>query len=76
MKPTDITIRTIPGDPVDVIKINKEGIKWRGLTKREYFASLALQGLLHDDINTEHAAFARAAVHLADALIEALNNED
>lgn len=54
-----------------------------GLTKREYFAAAALQGVLanpHDNAKktegmTIDAAIARVAVNLADALIEALNKE-
>jgi hypothetical protein len=43
-----------------------------GLTKREYFAAMALQGLLADNTyNTDVAA--NVAVDFADLLIEALN---
>lgn len=54
----------------------------RGLTKREHYAGLALQGLLADserrsddklDGETCVQATARLAVEHADALIEALN---
>ena len=46
----------------------------RGLTKREYFAAMALQGLLSQSqflINSEK--FAKFGVEAADALIEELN---
>ena len=54
----------------------------KGLTKREYFAALAMQGLLSakgsyfpNQQNTGELA-AWASVHYADALIAALNKED
>ena len=43
-----------------------------GLTKREYFASMALQGLLAND-SALITSKARDAVQAADALIEILN---
>ncbi|QSJ17706.1 hypothetical protein JYQ62_02165 [Nostoc sp. UHCC 0702] len=48
-------------------------IKWTdGLTKREYFAALALQGLLANPNNTITRIQAFEAVKAADALIAAL----
>ena len=45
-----------------------------GLTKREYFAGIAMQGLLADTANTGDIYFiVRDAINLADALIEELN---
>ena len=52
-----------------------------GLTKREYFAAMAMQGLLASFTqksaigawNNETKETAEASVHLADALINALN---
>ena len=50
-----------------------------GLTKREYFAAMALQGLLDWDAEMKatdvHKLPAQHAVAYADALIEALNKE-
>ena len=43
-----------------------------GLTKREYFAAMALQGLLAND-SALITSKARDAVQAADALIEILN---
>lgn len=45
-----------------------------GLTKREHFAGLALQGLLaNSDLTNEDASqYAKDAVSLADKLLEAL----
>ncbi len=47
-----------------------------GLTKREYFAALALQGVLASCVNADpHAdTAATMAVEYADALIAALNS--
>lgn len=46
-----------------------------GLTKREYFAALAMQGLLSCDTDAKHAenAVACFAVTHADSLIKELN---
>lgn len=49
-----------------------------GLTKREYFAGLAMQGLLSNssvikDNNGKLDNYGKTAVELADALLEALN---
>jgi hypothetical protein len=45
-----------------------------GLTKREYFAAMALQGLLTDNESpNSREEFAGYAVKLADSLIEELN---
>lgn len=43
-----------------------------GLTKREYFAALALQGLLSGPKNESPGTAAARAVQCADALIDAL----
>jgi glycerol kinase len=48
-----------------------------GLTKREYFAAMAMQGILSNEDNSYETAEDKAetAVKSADALIEALNKE-
>jgi hypothetical protein len=46
--------------------------KPNGLTKREYFAAMAMQGLLANN-KSEHKYCVIAAVEYADALIEVLN---
>jgi hypothetical protein len=44
------------------------------LTKREYFAAMALQGLLSDSNSKgSYKQFVKDAVKMADALIEELN---
>ena len=48
-----------------------------GLTKREYFASMAMQGLLSNpnDHSLSQKAIAISSVEMADALIKELNKE-
>ena len=47
-----------------------------GLTKREHFAAMAMQGMLADHTcDAEPDAFAEVAVNYADALIAKLNKE-
>lgn len=49
-----------------------------GLTKREYFAAMAMQGILsnpHGGDDRDGDLIARSAVAMADRLIEALNKE-
>jgi hypothetical protein len=53
----------------------KSGIPHPGLTKREYFAAKALQGLLADPTTIISKTIAEDAVKLADHLIEALTND-
>ena len=47
-----------------------------GLSKREYFAAMAMQGILADGITGAPKEFSEWAVKLADSLIEALNKTD
>jgi len=44
-----------------------------GLTKREYFAAMAMQGILSDTADRGENYVAIQSVKIADALIEALN---
>jgi hypothetical protein len=53
----------------------RAGIPHPGLTKREYFAAKALQGLLADPSTIISKNVAQDAVKLADHLIQALSNE-
>lgn len=46
-----------------------------GLTKREHFAAMAMQGIISNGAEMRDENIAGAAVALADALIEALNKE-
>ncbi len=49
----------------------------RGLTKREYFAAMAMQGMLSNNNNITYFTYfekvAKRSVQAADALIKALN---
>ena len=55
------------------------GSKWQlGLTKREYFAALALQGFASKrdhTIDDDYIRTARASIKLADALIAQLDKQ-
>jgi len=68
---------TNPNDPAFLVKtVNADGTpRPCGLTKREYFAAMSMQGLnAHpEDWSAENTA--RYAVEQADALIAALNKE-
>ena len=46
-----------------------------GLTKREYFAAMALQGLLSEQYWASAECAAKYSVDMADALINALNDK-
>ncbi len=53
--------------------------EYLGLTKREYFAAMAMQGTMASDINGDWPdckSQAEYSVKCADALIEALNEEN
>ena len=50
-----------------------DGLKYSGLTKREYFAAMALQTIKFKNYTPEEMA--ENAVKIADALIEELNNK-
>jgi hypothetical protein len=75
-------MKTNPKDPVNPV-VNIEGCVSKGLTKREYFATMAMQGLLagHYEYFTGNAdisvpsEIAKYAALNADALIEELNKE-
>lgn len=57
-------------------RINEDGKETVGLTKREYFAAIALQGLLagHGNDRLTLLGMAKESVKLADLLIEELNS--
>lgn len=67
---------TCPGDPVaplpEMSLADFEQPYRRGITKREYFAAFALQGLL---TRPPSASVAEDAVAMADALMRALNRK-
>lgn len=64
-------IRREPTDP-ETCAFN--GSMYRGLTKREYFATVALKGIMGSGLmDQDFSLNARNAVKQADELIEALN---
>lgn len=64
-------METKANEPINTIEYNNNYIS-TGLTKREYFAAMAMQGLLANDSGLITSK-ARDAVKAADALIEELN---
>lgn len=74
-----ITNPNEPAQALELHRLDKDGfvkahqmVSYLGLTKREYFAALALQGFASSDRGSVHE-MAEAAVMLADALILELN---
>ena len=65
-------METNVNEPINVIEYNNNYIS-TGLTKREYFAAMALQGLLANYGSSYSVQNTMEAVYLADALIEELN---
>ncbi len=60
------------------MELNPDGqpvIYHPGLTKREHFAGLALQGLLSSEVHASPEVFAKYAVKAADALLAALDSQ-
>lgn len=72
-------MKTEPNDPIgnSVTSDGYTGATGVGLTKREYFAGLAMQGLLakYAMQNTDAKGICPEAVTHADELIEALNKQ-
>ena len=69
-------MKTNPNHPANVIN-EETTISQMGLTKREHFAAMALQGMwssLTDQHYDNYERMAKIAVEQADALIEALNS--
>ena len=65
-------MRTNPDEPIQTIEYNNNYIS-NGLTKREYFAAMAMQGLLSDYESESIEDYSKYAVQLADTLIEELS---
>ena len=76
LKPTDPTVNAFPIFQAD----GRYNLLEIGLTKREYFAALAMQGLMAADADKVNRwsprMLAQVAVDNADALIDELNKED
>jgi hypothetical protein len=64
-------VKTEPNEPINPI-VYDTIIRHSGLTKREYFAAMALQGLLVNN-NNDYAYSVISSVEYADALIDELN---
>lgn len=67
-------METNANKPINVIEYNKH-YAFIGLTKREYFAALAMQGIISnkDGLDIKIERIVESAVDTADALIEELN---
>ena len=67
-------METKPNESINTIEYNNNYIS-TGLTKREYFAAMALQGALANKFAHERTIemITESAVKLANALIEELN---
>ena len=63
--------QTKANESINIVEYNNNYIS-TGLTKREYFAAMAMQGLLANDSGLITSK-ARDAVQAAEALIEILN---
>lgn len=66
--------KTDPNEPINTTNY-RESYTSIGLTKREYFAAMAMQGLLTKPLYYINRGIGEEAVQIADNLIEALNNE-
>jgi nitrogenase subunit NifH len=65
---------TNPNEPINMVEYNNNYIS-TGLTKREYFAAKAIQGIIanKDGLDIKIERIVESAVDIADALIEELN---
>ena len=69
-------MKTEPNEPIRFVKPPFTPGSYYGLTKREYFAAMAMQGLMSNggNMNT-YEEDAETAVRVSDFLIAALNKE-
>jgi hypothetical protein len=67
-------VKTKPNEPIHTIEYNNNYIS-NGLTKREYFAAIAMQGIIanKDGLDIKIERIVESAVDTADALIEELS---
>jgi vacuolar-type H+-ATPase catalytic subunit A/Vma1 len=65
-------MNTNPNDSAFPVDSGEMGMT-EGLTKREYFAAMAMQGILSSSADRGTSAVAKNAVEFADALMEKLN---
>ena len=66
--------QTKANEPINIVEYNNNYIS-TGLTKREYFAAMAMKGIIanKDGLDIKIERIAESAVDTADALIEELN---
>jgi hypothetical protein len=66
---------TNSNEPIKIIYNSANIISTTGLTKREYFAAMAMQGIIanKDGLDIKIERIVESAVDTADALIEELN---
>ena len=63
-------------DPITLMhNASERDILFQGLTKRELFSAMAMQGLLSSDSRDAVDEFVKYSVYAADALIKALNQQ-
>ena len=80
-QPISPTMYTKFGDGADDYQPLKDGqktgweVKFGGLSKREYFAVLAMQGLLAANNGQTQKYLAKKAIELSDELLKQLENE-
>ena len=67
---------TKPNEPIITLEYNNDYTSM-GLTKREYFAAIAMQGIISnkDGLDIKIERIVESAVDTADALIEELNKK-
>ena len=67
-------METKPNEPINLVEYNNNYISI-GLTKREYFAAMVIQGIISnkDGLDIKIERIVESAVDTADALIEELN---
>ena len=69
-------METKPNEPIITVEYNNNYIS-TGLNKREYFAAMAMQGIISnkDGLDIKIERIVESAVDTADALIEELNKK-
>jgi hypothetical protein len=69
-------METKPNEPIITLEYNNDYTPM-GLTKREYFAAMAMKGIItnKDGLDIKIERIAESAVDMADALIEELNKK-
>jgi len=72
-------MKTNPNEPISAVLTQSSSLQNEtslGLTKREMFAALAMQGVCANSNGTDLNSIAQGSVAMADYLIEALNKEE